>query len=51
MVKGYELGSIIVESNGKCYVPEEAIQLFVKAFSLKNCQPVKLTGGNFLRLF
>ncbi|PER33682.1 alkaline phosphatase [Bacillus thuringiensis] len=28
--KGYELGSIIVESNGKCYVPEEAIQLFVK---------------------
>ena len=27
--KGYEL-SIIVESNGKYYVPEEAIQLFVK---------------------
>ncbi|HDX9613780.1 TPA: alkaline phosphatase [Bacillus toyonensis] len=28
--KEYELGSIIVESNGKFYVPEEAIQLFVK---------------------
>ena len=28
--KEYELGSIIVESNGKFYVSEEAIQLFVK---------------------
>jgi alkaline phosphatase len=28
--KEYELESIIVESNGKFYVPEEAIQLFVK---------------------
>ncbi|MDM5194394.1 alkaline phosphatase [Bacillus hominis] len=26
--KGHELGSIVVESNGKFYVPEKAIQLF-----------------------
>ncbi|MGZ7148966.1 alkaline phosphatase [Bacillus sp. BC08] len=28
--KDYELGSIVVESNGKFYVPEEAIHLFIK---------------------
>lgn len=28
--KEYELGSVVVESNGKCYVPEEAIRLFIK---------------------
>ncbi|CAM4007866.1 alkaline phosphatase [Bacillus paramycoides] len=28
--KDYELGSIIVESNGKFYVPEQAIQLFLR---------------------
>ncbi len=36
--KDYELGSVVVESNGKFYVPEEAIRLFIKAFSLKKCQ-------------
>ncbi|WP_371392105.1 alkaline phosphatase [Bacillus pseudomycoides] len=30
--KDYELGSIVVESNGKFYVPEKAIHLFAKAF-------------------
>ena len=34
--KGHELRSIIVESNGKCYVPEEAIQLFVKVLEIAN---------------
>ncbi len=33
-----ELGSVVVESNGKFYVPEEAIRLFIKAFSVKKCQ-------------
>ncbi len=28
--KDYELGSVVVESNGKFYVPEEAIHLFIK---------------------
>ncbi|MED0932028.1 alkaline phosphatase [Bacillus mobilis] len=28
--KEYELGSVVVESNGKFYVPEEAIRLFIK---------------------
>ncbi|PFD34281.1 alkaline phosphatase [Bacillus cereus] len=28
--KDYELGSIVVESNGKFYVPEQAIQLFLR---------------------
>ncbi|PFM58709.1 alkaline phosphatase [Bacillus cereus] len=28
--KDYELGSIVVESNGKFYVPEKAIQLFLR---------------------
>ncbi|GAB6421576.1 alkaline phosphatase [Bacillus luti] len=28
--KDYELGSIVVESNGKFYVPEEAIHLFIR---------------------
>lgn len=28
--KDYELGSVFVESNGKFYVPEEAIRLFIK---------------------
>ncbi|KFM95063.1 alkaline phosphatase [Bacillus clarus] len=28
--KDYELGSIVVESNGKFYVPEKAIHLFIK---------------------
>ncbi|EJV84338.1 alkaline phosphatase [Bacillus cereus] len=28
--KDYELGSVVVESNGKFYVPEKAIQLFTK---------------------
>ncbi|PEX78778.1 alkaline phosphatase [Bacillus cereus] len=28
--KDYELGSVVVESNGKVYVPEEAIHLFKK---------------------
>ncbi len=28
--KDYELGSVVVESNGKFYVPEEAIRLFIK---------------------
>ncbi|MDH4421506.1 MULTISPECIES: alkaline phosphatase [Bacillus] len=28
--KEYELGSVIVESNGRFYVPEEAIHLFIK---------------------
>lgn len=28
--KDYELGGIVVESNGKFYVPEKAIQLFTK---------------------
>ncbi|PEI65484.1 alkaline phosphatase [Bacillus wiedmannii] len=28
--KEYELGSVVVESNGKFYIPEEAIHLFIK---------------------
>ncbi|HDR7642186.1 MULTISPECIES: alkaline phosphatase [Bacillus] len=28
--KEYELGSVVVESNGKFYIPEEAIRLFIK---------------------
>ncbi|GMR68796.1 alkaline phosphatase [Bacillus cereus] len=28
--KDYELGSVVVESNGKFYVPEEATRLFIK---------------------
>ncbi|PFJ18701.1 alkaline phosphatase [Bacillus cereus] len=28
--KDYELGSVVVESNGRFYVPEEAIHLFIK---------------------
>ena len=28
--KDYELGSVVVESNGKFYVPEEASRLFIK---------------------
>ncbi|MET1123469.1 alkaline phosphatase, partial [Priestia megaterium] len=28
--KEYELGSVVVESKGKFYVPEKAIHLFIK---------------------
>lgn len=33
--KDYELGSVVVESNGKFYVPEEATHLFIKHSQLK----------------